>query len=65
MSTFTYRSSALLLSVSLVAMWGDTAQAAAPKTDAAKTDTAKPEGEAAVPVPPKRPQAQAASPPAR
>jgi hypothetical protein len=36
MSTFTYRSSALLLSVSLVAMLGGTAQAAAPKTDAAK-----------------------------
>jgi hypothetical protein len=36
-----------------------------PKAAAPKTDAAKPEGEAAVPVPPKRPQTQAASPPAR
>jgi hypothetical protein len=36
-----------------------------PKAAAPKTDAAKPEGEAAVPVPPKRPQSQAASPPAR
>src|SRR5207253_8528450 len=36
MSTFAYRSSALLLSVSIVAMLGGAAEAAAPKTDAAK-----------------------------
>ena len=36
-----------------------------PKAAAPKTDAAKPEGEAAVPVPPKRPQTQAATPPAR
>src|SRR6266849_4239987 len=40
MSTFKYRSSALLLAVSVVAMLGNAGQAAAPKTDAAKIASA-------------------------
>src|SRR5207248_2901010 len=48
MSTFAYRSGALVLSVSLVAMLGGAAQAAAPKTDAAKIANAMSAAPAAV-----------------
>jgi hypothetical protein len=69
-SKYDFPSSASIPPVSIMNAEPPLPKAAAPKTDAAKadtgkTDTNKPDGEADVPVPPKRPQAQAASPPAR
>jgi hypothetical protein len=58
-SKYDFPSSASIPPVSIM-----NAEPALPKAAAPKTDV-KPDGEADVPVPPKRPQAQAASPPAR
>jgi hypothetical protein len=64
-SKYDFPSAASIPPVSIMNAEPPLPKAAAPKTDAAKPDTAKQGEEVAVPVPPKRPQAQAARPPAR